>query len=183
MNITIRVRNRILKLQKTYIFVMDLTKLAKYNIWANDKTRNLLRELTEEEFNRAVLPPYGSIRSLVAHIVLAIEINFVLRVDGGTMDGNDRWESLCRLPMGELLDLWRGMDLRLIGFSSTHMDLDAVFPNFLGEGEIQVGHDDYFTQYLIHTVHHRAQVMSALRLMGKEAIGTDYLFYLSSLVC
>ena len=160
---------------------MDLLKLAKYNIWANDKVRNLLKGLTEEEFSREVLPPYGNIRSLVAHIVLAIEFNFVLRVDGGTIDVGDLWESLWRLPIGELLDHWRDMDLRLIGFASTHMDLDAVFPNFLGRGEIRVGHDDFYTQYLIHTVHHRAQVMSALRLMGKEAIGTDYLFYLSSL--
>ena len=160
---------------------MDLSKLAKYNIWANDKVRNLLKGLTEEEFSRDVLPPYGNIRSLVAHIVLAIEFNFVLRVDGGTIDVGDLWESLWRLPIGELLDHWRDMDLRLIGFASTHMDLDAVFPNFLGRGEIRVGHDDFYTQYLIHTVHHRAQVMSALRLMGKEAIGTDYLFYLSSL--
>ncbi|MCX6656541.1 MAG: DinB family protein [Candidatus Bathyarchaeota archaeon] len=161
---------------------MDLTKLVEYNIWADDKTRNLLRGLTEEEFNREVLPPYGNIRSLIVHIVLAIEINFVQRVDGETVNANDLWESLWRLPMGKLLDHWRKMDLRLMGFASTHMDLEAVFPNFLREGEIRVGHDDYLTQYLIHTVHHRAQIMSALRLMGKEAIGTDYLFYLSSLV-
>jgi uncharacterized damage-inducible protein DinB len=160
---------------------MDLSKLAEYNIWANDKARNLLRGLTEDEFSREVLPPYGNIRSLVAHIVMAIEINFVLRVDSGTIDTDDLWKSLWRLPMGELLDHWREMDLRLVRFASTHMDLDAVFPNFLGDGEIRVGHDDYFTQYLIHTVHHRAQVMSVLRLIGKEAIGTDYLFYLSSL--
>jgi uncharacterized damage-inducible protein DinB len=162
---------------------MDLSKLAEYNIWANDKTRSLLRRLTEEEFNREVLPPYRNIRNLVAHIVLAIEINLVLRVDGEAIDADDLWESLCRLPMGELLDHWREMDQRLRLFASSHMDLDAVFPNFLGKGDIRVGHDDFLTQYLIHTVHHRAQVMSALRLMGKEAIGTDYLFYLSSLAC
>jgi len=74
------------------------------------------------------------------------------------------------------------MDLWLADFSSSHLDLKAAFPNFLNErGQIVVDHDEYLTQYLIHTVHHRAQVMSALRLMGKEALGTDYLFYLSSL--
>ena len=56
-----------------------------------------------------------------------------------------------------------------------------VFPNFLGEGEMKVGHDDYFTQYLIHTAYHRAQVMSAMRALGREGVGTDYLFYLSHL--
>jgi uncharacterized damage-inducible protein DinB len=36
-------------------------------------------------------------------------------------------------------------------------------------------------QYLLHTHHHRGQIMSALRAMGKEAKTTDYLFYLSYL--
>jgi uncharacterized damage-inducible protein DinB len=160
---------------------MNAIKLADYNIWANDRVRSLLSVLTEEDFSQEILPPYGSIRSLVTHIVLAIEFNFVNRVDGGSVAGNDLWESLNQMPIGELLDHWREMDHHLKRFSSTHMDLEVVFPNFLGVGEIKVDHDDYFTQFLIHTVHHRAQIMSALRLMGKDAIGTDYLFYLSSL--
>jgi uncharacterized damage-inducible protein DinB len=85
------------------------------------------------------------------------------------------------MKMNELLSHWRKMDLRLKWFASNRLDFDAVFPNFLGKGEIKVNHDDYLNQYLIHTVHHRAQIMSAFRLMGKEAVGTDYLFYLSAL--
>ena len=160
---------------------MNALKLADYNIWANDRVRSLLRILTEEDFSHEILPPYGSIRSFVTHIVSAVEFNFVNRVDGGSVAGNDLWESLIQMPIGRLLDHWREMDHRLKKFSSTHMDLEAVFPNFLGVGEIKVDHDDFLTQFLVHTVHHRAQIMSALRLMGKDAVGTDYLFYLSSL--
>jgi uncharacterized damage-inducible protein DinB len=160
---------------------MNTLKLADYNIWANDRVRSLLSVLTEEDFSHEILPPYGSIRSLVIHIVLAVEFNFVNRVDGGSVAGNDLWESLNQMSIGRLLDHWREMDHHLKRFSSTHMDLEAVFPNFLGVGEIKVDHDDFFTQFLVHTVHHRAQIMSALRLMGKETVGTDYLFYLSSL--
>ena len=160
---------------------MNTLKLADYNIWANDRVRSLLSELTEEVFSQEILPPYGSIRSLVTHIVLAVEFNFVNRVDGGSVAGNDLWESLIQMPIGVLLDHWRDMDHHLKRFSSTHLDLEAVFPNFLGVGEIKVDHDDFFTQFLVHTVHHRAQIMSALRLMGKDAVGTDYLFYISSL--
>jgi uncharacterized damage-inducible protein DinB len=45
--------------------VMDLTRLADYNLWANDLTREKLGTLTEEEFSRGVIPPYGSIKNLV----------------------------------------------------------------------------------------------------------------------
>jgi uncharacterized damage-inducible protein DinB len=161
--------------------IMEQSKLADYNLWANDRVRNLLSGLTEEEFSRHVLPPYDSIRNLVAHIVLAVEFNLVMRVDGGEIDADDLWESLSRMTEEELLGHWRDMDLRLKWFASNRLDLDAVFPNFLSEGKIKVNHDDYLNQYLIHTVHHRAQIMSALRLMGEEAVGTDYLFYLSAL--
>jgi len=37
------------------------------------------------------------------------------------------------------------------------------------------------TQFVVHTAYHRSQIMSALRMMGKEVVGTDYLFYLSHL--
>lgn len=59
------------------------------------------------------------------------------------------WGSLFQMPSGRLIDHWREMDLRLKGFASTHMDLETVFPNFLGKGEINVDHDDYFIQSII----------------------------------
>lgn len=85
------------------------------------------------------------------------------------------------MPLDQLLVHWREMDLWLCEFSYSHLNLKADFPNFLGEGRIVVDHDEYFLQYLIHTVHNRAQVMSALRLMGKETLTTDLLFNLTSL--
>jgi uncharacterized damage-inducible protein DinB len=160
---------------------MNQEKLADYNLWANDRVRKLLSNLTDEEFSRNVLPPYNSIRILVMHIVSAVKYNLVNHIDGGKVEGKDLWETLSGMTLKELLSQWSEMDLRLIQFSVTHFDIDAVFENFLGEGTIKVGHDDYLYQYLTHTVHHRAQIMSALRLMGKEAVGTDYLFYLSNL--
>ena len=51
---------------------MNLQRLVEYQIWADDQARDLLRGLTDEEFSKDVLPPFGSIRSLCAHITLAI---------------------------------------------------------------------------------------------------------------
>ena len=158
---------------------MDLFRLAEYQIWADDKARKLLMSLTEEEFSRDVLPPFGSIRSLCAHITLAIEFNLKHHMDKVEFDPEELGEEIHTAPKERLLEMWRQADLRLRGYAESRTDETYVFRNFLGEGQITLDQDDYLSQYLLHTQHHRAQIMSALRVMGKEAVTTDYLFYLS----
>jgi uncharacterized damage-inducible protein DinB len=158
---------------------MDLRKLAKYQIWADDAARGLLRGLSEEEFSRDVLPPFGSVRSLCAHIPLAIEYNMKRLVEKVEFDPEELGEEIYTAPKERLLELWREADLRLLEYAGSGTKETYVFRNFLGEGQITLDQDEYLSQYLLHTQHHRAQIMSALRLMEKEAVTTDYLFYLS----
>jgi uncharacterized damage-inducible protein DinB len=160
---------------------MDLRRLAEYQIWADDVARGLLGGLSEEEFSRDVLPPFGSIRSLCAHITLAIEFNLRHHVDKEEFDPEEVGEEIYAAPKERLLEKWRQADLRLLEYAESRTDETYVFRNFLGEGQITLDQDDYISQYLLHTQHHRAQIMSALRLMGKEAKTTDYLFYLSDI--
>jgi uncharacterized damage-inducible protein DinB len=158
---------------------MDLRRLAEYQIWADDVARGLLGGLSEEEFSRGVLPPFGSIRSLCAHITLAIEYNMKRHVEKAEFDPEELGEEIYTAPKERLLEKWRQADLRLLEYADSRTEETYVFRNFLGEGQITLDQDDYLSQYLLHTQHRRAQIMSALRLMGKEARTTDYLFYLS----
>jgi len=158
---------------------MDLEKQANYHIWANDRAREIIKCLSDEEFTREVVPPFGSVKRLCIHMVMAIEFNLMRRVYGEEVDPYEMDDELDAMPRDELMGRWREVDLRLRDYALGYSDHVAVFPNFLGEGEMQVRHDDYFTQYLIHTAYHRAQVMSAMRALGSEGVGTDYLFYLS----
>ena len=160
---------------------MDLEKLADYHLWANDRARKIIRGLSEDEFTRDVVPPFGSVKRLCIHMVMAIEYNLLNRVHGEEVDPYEMDDELDAMPVDELMDRWREADLRLRDYALGYADHVTVFPNFLGEGKMRVGHDDYFTQYLIHTAYHRAQVMSAIRAIGREGVGTDYLFYLSHL--
>ncbi len=160
---------------------MDLEKLANYHLWANDRAREIIRGLSEEEFTRDVVPPFGSVKRLCIHMVMAIEYNLLNRVHGEEVDPYEMDDELNAMPVDELMNRWREADIRLKDYALGYADHVAVFPNFLGEREMRVGHDDYFTQYLIHTAYHRAQVMSAIRALGREGVGTDYLFYLSHL--
>jgi uncharacterized damage-inducible protein DinB len=160
---------------------MKLEKLAEYQIWANDVTRGLLGDLTEEEFSREVIPPFGSIRRLSSHITLAIEYNIEQRVKKKEVDPYRLSEEISTMPKESLLARWRQMDGELLEFAKTEPGEEYAFSNFLGEGEIRVNHDDFFMQYVFHTIHHRAQIMSAMRALGKEGKTTDYLFYLSDI--
>lgn len=160
---------------------MKLEKLAEYQIWANDVTRGILGDLTEEEFSREVIPPFGSIRRLASHIVLAIEYNIEQRVKKEEVDPYKLSEEISKMPKESLLARWRQMDGELLEFAKTETGKEYAFPNFLGEGEIRVNHDDFLMQYVFHTIHHRAQIMSAMRALGKEGKTTDYLFYLSDI--
>ncbi len=158
---------------------MNLEKLADYHIWADDRAREIISDLSHEEFTREVVPPFGSVKRLCIHMVMAIEFTLRKRVQGEEVDPYEMDEELDAMSIDDLMGRWREADLMLKDYALGYSDHVAVFPNFLGEGEMQVRHDDYFTQYLIHTAYHRAQVMSAMRALGREGVGTDYLFYLS----
>lgn len=160
---------------------MNLLKLANYHLWANDRVRVILSKLTEEEYGKDLIPPYNSLKGLIIHSILAVEFNLENRVKGKDVDPYAIGTKIADMSIDEACDHWRTVDQSLVNFATSHLDLIATFPNFLGEGEMNVNHGDFFMQYIIHTAYHRSQIMSAMRMLGKEGIGTDYLFYLSSL--
>jgi len=160
---------------------VDPIKFADYHLWANDRVRGKLVELTEDEYCRDLIPPLDSIKNHVIHSILAVEYNLRVRVNGKKADPYEIGDAMASMSIQEAMQHWEKIDRQLVDFVSTHLDLDATFPNFLGEGEVRVGHDDFLIQYVVHTAYHRGQIMSALRIMGKEGVGTDYLFYLSHL--
>jgi len=160
---------------------VDPIKFANYHLWANNRVRGNLMELSEEEYCRDLIPPLDSIKNHVIHSILAVEYNLVVRADRGKTDASAIVDTVEEMSVQEAMKHWEKVDRQLVDFASTHLDLDATFPNFLGEGEMRIDHDDFLTQYVVHTAYHRSQIMSALRMMGKEGVGTDYLFYLSHL--
>lgn len=160
---------------------MDPMKFADYHLWANDRVRGKLMELTEGEYSRNLVPPLDSIKNHVIHSILACEYNLVVRAHGGEADARAIVDAIDGMGIQEAMQHWEKIGRHLVDFASTHLDLDATFPNFLGDGTMQVNHDDFLILYVIHIAYHRSQIMSSLRMMGKEGVGTDYLYYLSHL--
>ena len=155
---------------------MDLIKAAKYQIWANDLIREIIETLTEEEF------PKENIQDLCIHTMLAIEWNLETMVNKKDVDWGEMYEELAKQSKEEFLKKWKETDERLLEHIKNIGEEKIEFPNFVrGEGEIQMTQEDFYYQYLTHTIYHRGQIMTALKKIGKEGKTTDYLFYLFDL--
>lgn len=160
---------------------MELVNLANYHRWANERTRSILTGLTKEEFTRDLIPPLGSIQNHVFHTMIAIYYKIHQRVEIDEKEYHQITEKWSKLSLLELMDEWRKVDDSLIVFAGDPAVEVSKFPNLFGEGEMAIDHSGFFLQYLLHSTYHRGQIMSALRMIGKEGIGTDYLLYLSYL--
>ncbi len=65
---------------------MDPVKFADYHLWANNRVRGKLMELTEDEYCKDLIPPLNSIKNHVLHSILAVEYNLRVRVNGEKAD-------------------------------------------------------------------------------------------------
>ena len=156
---------------------INLEKLCTYQIWADTQVRDILKGLTEEEFTCEIGPPFKSIKNLCVHIVIAMEYNIKSCVEKIEVNAEELFESLEKLSRDELLAKWEETEKKLLETVQKVRE-PIEFPNFLTGGEIVLDPADFFMQYIIHTVYHRGQLISMLKILGKEGVTTDYLFYL-----
>lgn len=156
---------------------INLEKLCTYQVWADTQVRDILKGLTEEEFTREIGPPFKSIKNLCVHIVIAMEYNIKSFVEKIDVNAEELYENLGKLSRDELLTKWEETEKKLL--ENVQKAREPIqFPNFLTGEEVVMDSADFFMQYIIHTVYHRGQLMSMLKILGKEGVTTDYLFYL-----
>lgn len=149
-----------------------LVRLGKYQIWANDKYREIISNISEEEWQKDLGKPITNVKSICTHIVLAVERCLTIinqERDLEHKDINLFWE----LSKGDILEKWRLNDNALLTLLETK-----------AEGKVSLKElsfmeaEDFLFQYINHSSYHRGQLVIALRLLEKEATNTDYLFYL-----
>ena len=155
----------------------NLVKLCDYQIWADNLIRDMLHNLTEKEFTQEIGPPFGSVKNLCVHIVVALEYNIESFIEKVPVNGKELYEALGNLSKDELLTTWEDMDKKLKEHAKKANQL-ICFPNFVSGGDVLMEPGDFFLQYILHTTYHRGQLVSMLKLLGKEGVTTDYLFYM-----
>jgi len=162
--------------QRNKVGFMNLEKAAKYQLWANDKVREIVRDLKVDEFSKENIQDY------IIHIIAAIEYNLESVIKKKNIDYGIMYEDLYNQSKEKLLEKWSKTDEKLLKNIKNIGEEKISFPNFVkGEGEVLMSQEDYYFQYLTHTIYHRGQLMTALKKIGKKGITTDYLLYLFDL--
>ncbi len=151
--------------------------LFEYNRWANRRTREALGRVSPEQWTRNIGGSYGSLRNTVAHLV-ASEWVWLSRWKGVSPTGPPfRADAL---TLENLASEWEPIE------RETQALVDALEPAILEQ------HIDYantrgqpfseplwqqFQHLVNHSSYHRGQIVTLLRQLGCEPIGTDLIAF------
>ena len=151
-----------------------MINIGQYYIWAHDRFRKAIADLTPEEFNQLDKVD-RSIKELIIHIMSITATCYVENQIPLYVKLN---EDLSKMNKDEILESWKKID----------EDFDkAVEENFTKEfGIMPVGPDDSvkvltmekLLSYTDHSTFHRGQLLSALKLLGKKGVNSDYYYYI-----
>ena len=155
---------------------MVFKNLADYHLWTGWKMRELLQDIDPDTF----VKDFGghSPKSLVQHIVLALETCFFFAERSTDESVFDR---VRRLPKQELLKRWEILDTRL-STAIEEIPQGTITVTHIREEQFDIDVVDFFLQYLIHTTHHRGQLVLVLSNLGYDIPGTDYLMFFGETV-
>lgn len=156
----------------------SVSRLNEYLGWSDRRLLAVLKKLSDEEFQREFAPLAGSIHHKTAHIV-SIYVFFQSILEGNPLE---QFPDLSHLNRLELIDRWEGIIEQWPNLWGSNQDKLLPLPL---AGNQRVEAREVFVDALLHTVHHRGQILTMVRLLGKdkEAVhprdtNLDYLMFL-----
>ncbi len=145
-----------------------LSKLAKYNSWANERLTLSLRDQNISD---------ESVLKLLSHIVLSEQI-WMIRLKSGDYSGMNFWKTL---RLAECNRQWQENAKAFSDFLNAK--LEAEFENLItyknSKGiEFSNTIEDVLTHVFMHSSYHRAQIAREVRKLGKTPAYTDYIQFI-----
>lgn len=163
---------------------MNPLRMYDYLLKTRPRLVRSVELLGPEEYARAMGFGLGSVGSTLAHLVIS-EWYYIERLEGRSVRPYAEWEIQYERPPGvEVLGpRWEEQGARIRSVISAERDWNRVirYESFADdEGKrwaIAATAGDIVTQLVLHEVHHRAQMMAMLRLIGgtgREVEDIDY---------
>lgn len=155
----------------------DIEALFAYDRWANRKVFDACRKLTAEQYASEPVPGWSSVRSTVAHIVLATEFNLrslaadrdepvPTEADLATVDDAARLLERAYRRFEELRPTLTPERL------NTVLTLRAIGRSFT------LPYWAILRHVVMHSSYHRGQVASKLKRFGIEQSITDFFWWM-----
>jgi uncharacterized damage-inducible protein DinB len=151
--------------------MFSLKRMGEYLMWANQVVWDLASNLTVEEFDRPFGEHVGSTRSRYVHMAEGLH-NWIHLWIGEELEAKPDFKAIKREKLyGEL----RSLNQRIIG-----MIQDPVIQEHELEtkkGMMPFSFEEFFFNLANHATYHRGQIVKGLRLVGIEAVPSDYILY------
>lgn len=151
--------------------MFSLKRMGDYLMWANQVIWDLVSNLTEEEFDRPFGENVDSIRSRYVHMAEGLYRWIHLWI-GDEPKVKPDFKSMKR---EKLYDEFTNLNQRIIdmlrGPVSQEHELETK------KGMMPFSLEEFFFNLANHATYHRGQIVKGLRLMGIEAVPSDYILY------
>ena len=154
---------------------MSIKNLGNYHLWAGNESRKQLERLTDEEFSKNLGPIIGSVQDKVQHVILAIEYCFRI-ITNDTSPFEKLVEHIKNMSKTELLKHWEHRDKEIANGLQVDTEKTAIIQR-MDDSSFVMNLNDFYIQYVLHTVYHRGQVNYCLKKLNKERIEADYLYF------
>jgi len=157
---------------------IDANFLAEYLMWGDRRIVAILEKLSEEDFNKPFNELSGNIHSKTAHILSIYEF-FIAVLEGRSYNSFPDFGDLSK---EDLISKWK----EIIGVWPRKVEeiQNGLYALPLANNQrVEVRH--IYFDALTHAIHHRGQLLTFIRLLGKDKeevhpsdTNVDYLMYL-----
>jgi uncharacterized damage-inducible protein DinB len=178
------------EMARRYAARMDPLKIYDYLVKARERVFDAVRALPPEEYGREFPIGLRTIGSTLTH-VMTNEWAHIERIEGRRLPLYETWPIQDEHPpaFAVIEKTWREQAPRIRSALAAvrewdrELEYDArdwATPEMRGGKTVIVTTtvSDLFTQMALHEVHHRAQVMSMLRELGKPLANLDYGYFM-----
>jgi uncharacterized damage-inducible protein DinB len=152
-----------------------LKDLGNYYVWANNKFREVINNLTQEEFIQVDEKIGRSIKELLLHVIPMYEVVFC---DNPLDVYMKTHEELMTLSKDEFIKFWKKSDEKFANAVEKMVEDPVFFSIWHTDKKMTINALENLLAYTDHSSYHRGQLMSILKYLGKEGINSDYYYYL-----
>ncbi len=155
----------------------EMRELFAFNAWANHRILGAAEALTAQQFTKALGSSFSSVRDTLAHI-WAVEWVWLERLQGRSPASFPDAKDF--VDLASLRPRWAEVEKRWLEYVSRLDDIELeeeVDYRTLSFGLSRSPRWQMIQHVVNHGTYHRGQVITMLRQLGAEGVGTDLISF------
>lgn len=163
------------------IFAMkdQLTKYIRYNIWANQRVCDFVKNnLSEEQLNKEIISSFQSVKKTLFHLWDA-EVIWLQRLHGKSLSyfPSKDFKGSMEEGINSLLDNSKAFSDLIASKENSFFETSIKYRNTKGV-EFETKASDVIMHIMNHSTFHRGQIITMFRQLGfTELFSTDYIAF------